>query len=266
MSQEQLRIFFFLGVFAFLSLLEFFLPRRELEESKKKRWFSNLSLIFIGNICVKLFLPITVIEFSLWVQSHDLGFLNFLAVPQFFTFVLGLLFLDLAIYVQHVIFHKVNFLWKIHRVHHVDKDIDVTTGLRFHPLEIILSLFIKISVVFLLGISPFTIFVFEIILNTTSMFNHSNLSLPLYLDKILRFFVVTPDMHRVHHSVYLKETDSNFGFNLPWWDYLFNTYVSQPKDGHRKMKIGMKHFRSKKYISLLVLLLLPFFSLKKKDL
>jgi sterol desaturase/sphingolipid hydroxylase (fatty acid hydroxylase superfamily) len=154
--------------------------------------------------------------------------------------------LDLAIYAQHVVFHKVPWLWRLHRMHHADVDIDVSTGLRFHPIEILLSMLIKIAVVMLIGVPPVAVVAFEVALNATSMFNHSNAAMPLWLDRIVRLFVVTPDMHRVHHSIHRHETDSNYGFNLPWWDWMFRTYRSQPEAGHERMTLGLPIFRDRR--------------------
>jgi sterol desaturase/sphingolipid hydroxylase (fatty acid hydroxylase superfamily) len=170
----------------------------------------------------------------------------------------GFLALDLVIYVQHVVFHKVPVLWRLHRMHHADLDIDVTTGVRFHPLEIVISLLIKIAVILALGIPVVAVILFEVVLNVTSMFNHSNVSMPAWLDRVLRFIVVTPDMHRVHHSILRRETDSNFGFNLPWWDRLFGTYRAQPEAGHAGMTIGIPAFRDPAELRIDRLLTQPF--------
>jgi sterol desaturase/sphingolipid hydroxylase (fatty acid hydroxylase superfamily) len=179
-------------------------------------------------------------------------------VPAWLAGVLGFLLLDLVIYIQHVLFHRVPVLWRLHRMHHADLDIDVTTGLRFHPIEIVISIFIKIAVVIAFGIPAIAVLAFEVALNATSMFNHSNVEMPQWLDRTVRLFVVTPDMHRVHHSIHRRETDSNFGFNLPWWDWAFGTYRAQPEAGHLAMTIGLPMFRDPVELRLDRLLTQPF--------
>ena len=176
-------------------------------------------------------------------RRQRLGLIHYLHLRLSVAALIGFLALDLAIYLQHVVFHKVPVLWRLHRMHHADLDIDVTTGVRFHPFEILISLLIKIAVILALGIPVVAVILFEVVLNVTSMFNHSNVSMPAWLDRALRFIVVTPDMHRVHHSILRRETDSNFGFNLPWWDRLFGTYRAQPEAGHTGMTIGIPAFR-----------------------
>lgn len=265
MTAEITRTAVFFFFFFVIAFWEFFLPRKVLSGSKKLRWFSNLSLIFIGNFFVKILIPLTALSASLEAQKLGFGLLNYFSFPYFIKVMISLVLLDFVIYFQHLIFHKVSFFWKVHRVHHADTAIDVTTALRFHPFEIIFSLLIKVLAVFLFGIPLLGVFLFEIVLNATAMFNHGNIKLPKKLDRFLRFFIVTPDMHRVHHSVYNDEMNRNFGFNLPWWDYLLGTYKKSPRDGQKDMKIGLKEFRQKKYSALLWILVIPFLGKKSAE-
>jgi sterol desaturase/sphingolipid hydroxylase (fatty acid hydroxylase superfamily) len=201
---------------------------------------------------------------ALFVEKRGWGILNYLSLPTWMTVIIGVLTLDFVIYVQHAVFHFIPALWRLHRVHHTDLDFDVTTGIRFHPIEIILSMGIKMGAVIFLGASAIAVILFEILLNATSMFNHGNVRLPLAIDRVLRLFVVTPEMHRVHHSVLIKEFNSNFGFNLPWWDRLLGTYRAQPAAGHEGMTIGLAPYRDSKRLTLSHLLILPFFDKLKK--
>jgi sterol desaturase/sphingolipid hydroxylase (fatty acid hydroxylase superfamily) len=195
---------------------------------------------------------------ALLAQERHWGLLNNVPLPPWLGVVFGVMALDLAIYLQHVLFHAIPTLWRLHMVHHADLDIDVTTGLRFHPIEIVLSMGLKLMAVTLLGASPSAVLVFEVALNATAMFSHSNMRLPVWFDRWLRLFVVTPDMHRVHHSVIIRETNSNYGFNLPWWDRLFGTYKAQPDRSHDGMTIGLAQFRDPARLTLHRLLALPF--------
>jgi sterol desaturase/sphingolipid hydroxylase (fatty acid hydroxylase superfamily) len=195
---------------------------------------------------------------AVMAQQNGWGLLNNYHLPYWLSVVVGVLMLDLIIYLQHVMFHTVPILWGLHMMHHADLDFDVTTGLRFHPIEIWVSMGIKISAVAVFGASPLSILIFEILLNATSMFNHGNVMLPLGIDRVLRLFVVTPDMHRVHHSVTIRETNSNFGFNFPWWDRLLGTYRAQPAAGHVEMTIGLSQFRDPKRLTLPWMIALPF--------
>lgn len=233
-------------------------PRRQLSTSKGVRWLSNLGITFINPVVLRLLFPVLAVEVAVRVDARSWGFFNSLDLPYTLKLIAGVIVLDLAIYLQHVMFHAVPTLWRLHMVHHADLDYDVTTGLRFHPIEIILSMGIKFSVIAAVGIPPLAVLIFEILLNGTSMFNHGNVYVPLKLDRVLRYLVVTPDMHRVHHSVVIRETNSNFGFNLPWWDRLFGTYRHQPVKGHHGMVIGLAQFRDSKKLTLPWLLILPF--------
>ncbi|UCF87244.1 MAG: sterol desaturase family protein [Nitrospiraceae bacterium] len=233
-------------------------PRRVLKTSKLVRWVSNLGLVFINTASLRLILPILAIDIALKAEANGWGLLNNYHLPTWVSFVLGVLILDLIIYLQHLMFHTVPFFWQLHMMHHADLDIDVTTGLRFHPIEIFMSMGIKIAAVAAFGTPVLSVLVFEILLNGTAMFNHSNAKLPLNIDRILRLFVITPDMHRVHHSVTIRETNSNFGFNFPWWDRLLGTYRAQPAAGHEGMTIGLSQFRNEKRLTLPWMLALPF--------
>ena len=229
--------------FSAFALWELAAPRRGLGVGRARRWPGNLGILLADILTVRVLVPTAAVGASLYASGNGWGLINYLQLRLSVAALIGFLALDLAIYLQHVVFHKVPVLWRLHRMHHADLDIDVTTGVRFHPLEILISLFIKMAVILVLGIPVVAVILFEVLLNVTSMFNHSNVSMPAWLDRVLRFIVVTPDMHRVHHSILRRETDSNFGFNLPWWDRLFGTYRAQPEAGHTEMTIGIPIFR-----------------------
>ncbi|MGF1909701.1 sterol desaturase family protein [Vibrio kasasachensis] len=243
-NPDMIRLSFFLSVLFLCGIWEWLAPRKPLTQNKWQRWLNNLGLVGFNSLCLSLLMPLMAIETAIWANQQGYGLLNILALPSMLEIVIAVLLLDFAIYVQHVVFHRVPWLWRLHRMHHADQDIDVTTGARFHPIEIILSMWIKMAVVISLGISPFAVLIFEIILNASAMFNHSNAKLPLKLDAVLRRTIVTPDMHRVHHSVVTEETHSNFGFFLSIWDRGFGTYHAQPKLGHDKVQIGIAQFRT----------------------
>jgi sterol desaturase/sphingolipid hydroxylase (fatty acid hydroxylase superfamily) len=209
-------------------------------------------------LLVRILLPITAVGLALFAEAHGFGLFNIIALPAWASIIISVILLDLAIYLQHVLFHAVPALWRLHRMHHADLEFDVTTGLRFHPVEILLSTGIKLAVVAALGTPAAAVLIFELLLNATSMFNHSNVRVPPAVDRILRWFVVTPDMHRVHHSILRRETNSNFGFNLPWWDRLLGTYRAQPAAGHDGMTIGIEQFRDPRELGLDRMLLQPF--------
>jgi sterol desaturase/sphingolipid hydroxylase (fatty acid hydroxylase superfamily) len=257
MSNEALiRLIAFFGIFVAVALWEFLSPRRQLATSKASRWFSNISITLIGTAVVRGLFPFLAVTFA--ANETSVGILNRVSLPLSFEIIIGVLALDLIIYGQHVIFHSVPLLWRLHMMHHADLDIDVTTGLRFHPIEVILSMGIKIAAVIIIGPPVLAVILFEVLLNGTSMFNHGNIRMPPHVDGLLRLIVVTPDMHRVHHSVIIKETNSNFGFNFPWWDRLLGTYRAQPAAGHENMTIGLSQFRDEKRLTLPWLLALPF--------
>lgn len=256
--ESIIRLSCFLAVLLLMMLWEWRDPRRSLGWPRAQRWPANLSIVAVDSIVVRLVFPLVAVEAAGLAEAHRWGLFHWLNAPFGFAFVASLLLLDLTIYTQHVLFHKIAWLWRLHRVHHTDLDFDVTTALRFHPLEIALSMLIKLGLVMALGAPPVAVLLFEVILNAAAMFNHANAALPEKLDRWLRWIVVTPDMHRIHHSVRVEETDSNFGFNLPWWDRLFNTYRDQPHDGHRGMTIGLEDCRDWRATRLDGLLMQPF--------
>lgn len=242
-AEMLIRFGFFSVVFLVMAAWEMMAPRRELTVPKAARWLNNLGLVAINVITLRLIFPAAAIGMALLSQEQGWGMFNYFGTPFWPAFLLTIVAMDLAIYLQHVMVHAVPALWRLHRVHHADLDYDVTTGSRFHPIEMVLSMMLKLALVALLGAPPSTVLVFEVLLNATAMFNHSNVRMPRALDRVLRWFVVTPDMHRVHHSVEQDEANSNFGFNLPWWDRLFATYRGQPRNGHEGMTIGIRSIR-----------------------
>jgi sterol desaturase/sphingolipid hydroxylase (fatty acid hydroxylase superfamily) len=252
------RVCAFALVFATMAIWEVAAPRRALTAGRKPRWPSNLGILMVDVVVVRVLLPTAVVGAALLAAGRGWGVLHQLGLRLPVAAAIGFLALDLVIYVQHVVFHKVPLLWRLHRMHHADLDVDVTTGLRFHPFEILISLAIKVAVVIALGVPPVAVLIFEVVLNATSMFNHANVVMPPGLDRVLRLLLVTPDMHRVHHSVLRRETDSNFGFNLPWWDRLFGTYRAAPQAGHAGMTIGLPIFRDLRELRLDRLLTQPF--------
>ncbi|MEJ2084829.1 MAG: sterol desaturase family protein [Acidobacteriota bacterium] len=251
-----------LGSFGFvlvaMALWEILARRRELSQSRPKRWFANLGISVIDSFLVRLLFPAAAVGLSVVAESEGWGLLNRIDVPFALAVVISVIVFDLVIYLQHVMFHAVPALWRFHMVHHSDEDIDLTTGIRFHPVEIALSIVVKFVVVAALGPPPVAVLVFAVVLNATSMFNHGNVRLPLGIDAWLRWILVTPDMHRVHHSVELDESNSNFGFNLPWWDRLFGTYRAQPRAGHEAMRLGVEDLLQPQARGLVNLLMLPF--------
>ena len=242
--EPALRLAAFLGVFALMALAEALAPRRRRDFSRLQRWPANLGIVVIDTLLLRLAFPTAAVGVAMIAAARGFGVLHWLHVPPVAAFVIALLVLDLAIYAQHVLFHAVPVLWRLHRMHHADLDFDVTTALRFHPVEILLSMALKIALVAALGAPAAAVLVFEVVLNAAAMFNHANARLPLWLDGALRLVLVTPDMHRVHHSTRIEETNSNFGFNLPWWDRLFGTYRAAPRAGQEGMTIGLEAFRA----------------------
>jgi sterol desaturase/sphingolipid hydroxylase (fatty acid hydroxylase superfamily) len=245
--QSAIRLACFAGVLVAMSVWEILAPRRVLSTGRPIRWSSNLGLAVLNAALVRFISPLGAVGIAILAESLEWGLFNVITLPSWIAVLSSVVLLDLAIYLQHVMFHAVPLFWRLHMVHHADLDFDVTTGLRFHTIEILLSLGIKALVILLLGAPAIAVLIFEVLLNATSMFNHSNVRMPLALDRLLRWFVVTPDMHRVHHSWYRRETNSNFGFNLPWWDRLLGTYRDQPADGHVGMTIGLAQFRNEKH-------------------
>ncbi|WP_371171238.1 sterol desaturase family protein [Aliiroseovarius sp. 2305UL8-7] len=242
-NELLIRLGTFVGLFAVLAIVEAVMPRRKRAQPRQTRWTTNLSIIAIDTLTLRLMnilVPLLAVGAALDAASLGWGLFNMVALPVWIEVLATIVILDLAIWVQHLIFHKVPILWRLHRVHHADRDFDVTTALRFHPIEIAASMIIKIGAVYLLGAPALGVILFEVILNGSAMFNHANIRLPLGLDRVLRQIVVTPDMHRVHHSVHHDETDSNYGFCLSIWDRIFGTYTDQPRDGHDDMTIGLE--------------------------
>jgi sterol desaturase/sphingolipid hydroxylase (fatty acid hydroxylase superfamily) len=252
-----IRLGAFLGVFAVMAAWELLAPRRRQAFRRLERWPGNLGAVAVGALLVRLVIPTTAVGLALLAEAKGWGIFHAAAPPPVLAVVLSVVALDLAIYFQHVLSHAVPALWRLHRMHHADLAFDVTTGVRFHPLEILLSMAVKLTVIAALGTPAAAVLIFEVLLNATSMFNHANLRLPAPLDRALRWVVVTPDMHRVHHSIRRQETDSNFGFNLPWWDRLFGTYRAQPADGHEGMTIGIEQFRTRRDLRLDRMLIQP---------
>jgi len=256
--EPMLRLGAFAGVLLLMVLWELLAPRRRQQIGRARRWPGNLGIVALDTLVVRLAMPATAVGMATLAEAHGWGLLRVLAVPSGLAIVVAVVMLDLAIYLQHVLFHAVPILWRLHRMHHADLELDVTTGLRFHPIEILLSMAIKIGVVAILGAPAVAVMIFEVLLNATSMFNHANVRMPPVLDQLLRLLVVTPDMHRVHHSIVARETNSNFGFNLPWWDRMLGTYRAQPSAGHAGMTIGIPQFRDPRELRLDRMLLQPF--------
>jgi len=257
--ESTIRLGFFLGVFTLMALWELLAPRRPLTQSKTTRWFNNITLVVLNTALLRIVFPTAAVGMADHAALLQWGLFNQVTVPAAVAILASIIILDAAIYLQHVMFHAVPVLWRLHRVHHADLDFDVTTGARFHPVEILLSMLIKFAVIILLGPPLVAVVLFEVLLNAMAMFNHSNVRMPPALDAVLRLLVVTPDMHRVHHSQRDDEANSNFGFNLSLWDRLSGTYRAQPRDGHAGMVIGIDSFRDTAHcVRLPGMLLLPF--------
>ncbi len=257
--EAAIRLGFFLGIFALMALWEVLAPRRALTVSKPLRWTNNLGLVVLNTVLLRLLFPAAAVGMAAFAAQHGWGLLNHFAVPLWLAVPAAVIAMDLVIWLQHVMVHAVPALWRLHRVHHADLDYDLTTGARFHPIEIVLSMLIKFATIAVLGPPVVAVILFEVILNGMAMFNHGNVRLPERLDRALRWLLVTPDMHRVHHSVEDDEANSNFGFNLSLWDRLFGTYRDQPRGGHQGMTLGIHHYREPREVSWLPgLLSLPF--------
>jgi sterol desaturase/sphingolipid hydroxylase (fatty acid hydroxylase superfamily) len=256
--EPYIRLAAFGGVFSVMAVWEFIGPRRKHVIGRVRRWPNNLGVVAVNTLLVRILFPTTAVGLALLAEARGFGLFNVVALPAWVGVVASVVILDLVIYLQHVLFHAVPALWRLHRMHHADLEFDVSTGLRFHPIEILLSLVIKFAVVAALGAPALSVLIFEVLLNATSMFNHANARIPLGIDRVLRWLVVTPDMHRVHHSILARETTSNFGFNLPWWDRLYGTYRAQPAAGHEAMTIGIEQFRDARELGLDRMLVQPF--------
>lgn len=258
-NEPAIRMGFFVGVFALVALWELVAPQRRLTVSKALRWSSNLGLVVLNTVLLRLMFPLAAVGMAALSAANGWGLLNHFHVPFWLAVPLAVIIMDFVIWLQHVMVHAVPLLWRLHRVHHADPDYDLTTGARFHPIEIVLSMLIKIATIAVLGPPVLAVVIFEVVLNAAAMFNHGNIRLSAGLDRVLRWFIVTPDMHRVHHSVEEDETNSNFGFNLPWWDRLLGTYREQPRAGQLGMTIGIHgHTDPREVARLDGMLLMPF--------
>ena len=258
-NEPIVRLTLFIGVFAVVAAWEVISPRRALTQPKGLRWANNLALTALNSIVLRLLFPAAAVGVALFAQQQGWGLLNHFGLSFIAAIAITVVAMDFVVWLQHVMVHAIPLLWRLHRVHHADLDYDLTTGARFHTLEIILSMLIKFSTILLLGPPVMAVVIFEVLLNATAMFNHGNIHLPEKIDQVLRLFIVTPDMHRVHHSVQAPLTNSNFGFNLPWWDRLFGTYVAQPPEGHTAMQIGLEGMRDPRQVERLPgMLMLPF--------
>jgi len=257
-NEVTIRLSFFITIFALMASGEILAPRRTGQVKRRVRWPGNLGIVVLNTLLLRVVMPTTAVALALVGEAAGWGLLQQFELPLWAASLLAVICLDLAIYLQHIMFHAVPLLWRLHRMHHADLAFDVTTGARFHPFEIILSMVIKLMVIAALGPPAVAVLIFEVLLNTLAMFNHANARLPLGLDKILRRIIVTPDMHRVHHSVIPREANSNFGFNLAVWDRWFGTYCAQPEKGHQEMDIGISTFRTERDLMLDKMLLQPF--------
>lgn len=267
-SEGLIRLSVFFGIFAAMALFEIVAPRRHLIHGRGGRWFTNFSIIVLDSLIIRVLFPAAAVGIAVWASENQIGLYPWavsqgIAPPMWLFGLLVFIFMDFAIWAQHLVFHKIPIFWRFHKVHHSDPDIDVTTAIRFHPVEIVLSMLIKAALIIILGAPAFAIFLFEVVLNGCAMFNHSNVKLPTWLEGPLRKFIVTPDMHRVHHSIRHKETDSNYGFNFSIWDRVFGTYRDQPEDGHEGMTIGLQEYQHGEPVRLTWSLWLPF--VKKAD-
>ncbi len=256
--EATIRLAFFFGILLLVGLIETLVPRRPLTTSKVSRWFGNLGVVFISSALVRVVIPITAVQLAFWVHQKGWGMFNAFDLPYGLVVILSVILLDFVVYLQHVMFHAIPTLWRFHMMHHTDLDYDLTTGIRFHPIEIVISMVIKFCAIVVLGAPALAVVLFEIILNGMAMFNHGNFYIPLGIDRVLRGLVVTPDMHRVHHSVFPNETNSNYGFNLSWWDRIMGTYRAQPRLGHKEMTIGLNQFRDPSKLTLPWMLIMPF--------
>ncbi len=237
------RLTIFLSFLIGMSALEVFIPRKTRVAKRANRWLTNIGFALINTVALRFLVPVAAVGAALWAQKNSFGIFNVLNIPMTLTIVAAIIILDLALYWQHVATHKIPLFWRFHKVHHADRDLDATSGIRFHPVEICISMVFKMAIVTLIGAPLIAVVIFEIILNACALFNHANVRLPLWLDRVLRIFIVTPDYHRVHHSVIETETNSNYGFSLTLWDHLFKSYQAQPSAGHDGMTIGLSEYQ-----------------------
>lgn len=252
------RLSVFAGIFLLMALLEIAMPRKQRVLSKGSRWITNISLVVIDTLALRLVMPILAVGMAHYASERGWGLLALVDLPLWAEIIIAFLLLDMLIYAQHIAFHKIPILWRFHKVHHADRDLDVTSGARFHPVESVLSMAYKLVCIVLIGPAALSVFLFEVVLNAASMFNHANVRLPLGLDRVVRLFIVTPDMHRVHHSIIKRETNSNYSFFLTLWDRMFQTYTAQPEKGHDDMTIGLSEYQDSKPANLAWSLLVPF--------
>lgn len=265
MAESSIRLSFFLGLFFLFAFLEIVFPKRKSVSSKVERWSATAMLTLINTLSTRFLFPLGAVGVSIYAQNQNIGLFSQYESSSSWWFILSsIIFLDFIIYLQHVLFHHIGFLWQFHRVHHAEKDLDVSSGIRFHTIEILLSMAIKSLVILVFGLPPSAILIFEIILNGMAMFNHSNLRLNLRFDNSLRNVIVTPDMHRIHHSIVPKEAHSNFGFNLSIWDLIFNTYTAKPQSPQETLILGDPHQETPSQQSIWFLLSYPFKNFKKK--
>ena len=257
-SEELIRIGSYLSVLGIMATWELVAPRRPLTASKLCRWGGNLTIVILNTAIARLFLTGGVVGIAAMTQGREWGFFNAVEWPHWLEIGLAIVLLDFIIYWQHQVFHHVPILWRFHMMHHSDLDLDVSSGVRFHPAEIVISTVVKAAAVTMVGVAPLAVVIFEVILNSTALFNHSNVRMPLWFDRMLRYAIVTPDMHRIHHSTEVRETNSNFGFNVPWWDRLFGTYCAEPALGQTGMKIGLEHLGAPVCLNLFMMLRFPF--------
>lgn len=257
-NEPVIRLCFFIGTLLAVGFWETVAPKRPVIVSKTWRWANNFGITFFNTFLLRILFPILAVGLAVIAKENGWGLLNIIRLPEVLAIVIAVVLQDFVIYWQHVIFHRFPILWRLHKMHHADVEYDVSTGARFHPIEIVLSMLLKLIVVLLLGPPVVAVIIFEILLSSIAMFNHANAGLPSSVDKIVRLFMVTPDMHRVHHSVIRAEHNHNFGFNLPWWDYLFGTYTATPSKGHDKMTIGLDQYQAKRKQSIFWMLALPF--------
>ena len=264
-SSDAIRLVCFFGTFLLMATVEFFVPGRELSHGRSNRWVTSWSIVILDSVLVRIVFPLGGYGLALWAESQSIGLFNLVGVMQPIAILIAFLVLDWSIWFTHYLSHKIPILWRVHSVHHADPDMDVTTAIRFHPIEILLSMAWKSVIILLLGAPAISVIIFEIVLNGGAMFNHTNIRLPAPLEKVLRLFIVTPDMHRVHHSQRVKETDSNYGFSLSIWDRIFGTYTAQPQDGHEKMKIGLDYCDANRSTKLFYTLSIPFYSKQRES-
>jgi sterol desaturase/sphingolipid hydroxylase (fatty acid hydroxylase superfamily) len=262
-NELVIRLSAFCSIFTIMAMWEIASPCRKLRYSRSQRWLGNIGIVVLNTLLLRLLFPAAAVGMAVFTEEAGWGALNITSLPQWLEIAIAVVVLDMVIYLQHVMVHAIPMLWRLHRMHHADPDYDLTTGARFHPVEIILSMLIKIATIAALGPPVVAVVIFEVVLNGMAMFNHANISLPSRLDRLVRWFIVTPDMHRVHHSVEPEEANSNFGFNLSIWDRLMGTYRQQAQLGQQQMDIGIVSLRDPKItIRLTGMLMIPFHQAK----